>query len=89
MSIEKLRATVSELEQELRALPTVDAEARSVLEEVVREIRAALRDSERGESQRRSPIAGLKDSVEKFEGSHPALTGILGRLIDGLAQLGI
>jgi hypothetical protein len=43
MSIEKLRATVSELEQELRALPTVDAEARSVLEEVVGKVSGARR----------------------------------------------
>jgi hypothetical protein len=89
MSIDKLRATVSELEQELRALPTVDDEARLVLQEAVREIRAALRDGESAEIQRRSLIASLKESVQKFEGSHPALSGILGRIIDGLAQMGI
>ncbi len=89
MNIEKLRATVAELEQELQALPTVDAETRSMLEDTVRQIRVALDDSRRGEGQRPSMIAGLKKSVEKFEGTHPALTGIVSRLIDGLAQMGI
>ncbi len=89
MSIEKLRATVTELEQELRTLKAVDAESRQVLEEAVREIHAALHDEERAESRRDSLIARLRESVGRFEGSHPALTGIVTRVIDGLSQIGI
>ncbi len=89
MDIEKLRATVSELEQELHGLKTIDDEARRVLEEAAREIRAALHEEERSEARRASLIQRLQESVEKFEASHAGLTNILSRLIDGLAQLGI
>ncbi|MGE5191540.1 MAG: DUF4404 family protein [Deltaproteobacteria bacterium] len=89
MSIEKLRATVSELERELHGLTAVDDEARQVLQEAVREIRAALHEEDRSEARRRSLIQRLQESVGKFEATHPDLTNILSRLIDGLAQMGI
>jgi len=87
--IEKLRATVLELEQELRTLQTVDDEARQVLEEAMREIRATLHDEEQAELQRQTLRDQLQTAAHEFEGSHPTLTGILSRLIDGLGQMGI
>jgi hypothetical protein len=89
MSIEKLRAAVSELEQELQRLKTVDDDARRVLHGAVQEIRAALHEEESSEARRSSLIKRLQDSMEQFEATHPAVTNILSRLIDGLAQLGI
>lgn len=89
MQIEKLRATVSELEQQLRALESVDDESRRVLEEAVREIRATLREEDREPTQQGSLSQRLTDLVEKFEGEHPTLTVIIGRIADGLGQMGI
>jgi hypothetical protein len=86
---QKLKATVSELEQELRALESIDDESRNVLQQAVREIRAALREDEPSAVQRRSFVERLNDAVHKFEGSHPTLVGILNRLVDGLAEMGI
>jgi len=89
MSIEKLRTTVSELEQVLRGTKNLDKESRQILEQAVQEIRAALQPETRSETDRQSLIEGLRESVERFESTHPSLTAVLSRLIDGLAQMGI
>ena len=89
MDIEKLHATVSELEHELQGLKTLDDDARRVLQEAVRDIRAALHEETPTQAGRASLIQGLQQSVEKFEATHAGLTSIVSRLIDGLAQLGI
>ena len=87
--VEKLRATVLELEQELRSLPTVDDEARQVLQDAMRQIRTALHEEEQAEQQRQTLRDQLQAAATEFEGSHPTLTGLLSRLVDGLGQMGI
>jgi len=89
MSIEKLRATISELERELRGVRSLDAESRLVLEQAVQDLRTALQKVDRSAAERQSLVERLQESVERFESTHPSLTAILGRLIDGLAQMGI
>jgi hypothetical protein len=86
---DKLRTTVAELETELHGLDSVDDETRQVLQEAVREIRAALHDEEAADWSRDSMTERLADAACSFEDSHPTLTGILRRLVDGLAQMGI
>jgi len=86
---EKLKATVTELEEELQSLETLDDEAREVLEVALREIQAALSEEESAELEAESLMDRLNDATHDFEGSHPTLTGIIGRLIDGLGQMGI
>ncbi len=87
--VEKLRATVLELEQELRSLPAVDDEARQVLQDAMSKIRAALHEQEEVERQRETLRDQLQTAANEFEGSHPTLTGLLSRLVDGLGQMGI
>lgn len=87
--VEKLRATVAELERELRALPEVDAESRAVLQEAMREIRTALHEAEPQTARPEGLISRLRAAAEEFEGSHPTLTAILSRIVDGLGQMGI
>jgi phosphoglycerate-specific signal transduction histidine kinase len=89
MSIEKLRTTVSELEQVLRGIKSLDNESRQALEQAVQEIRAALQQETQSEVDRQSLVERLRESVERFESIHPSLTAVLGRLIDGLGQMGI
>jgi chromosome segregation ATPase len=89
MSTEKLRVTISELEQELRRLKSLDNESRRVLDEAVREIRAALDEEDQSETDRQSLVERLQEAIGRFESTHPSLTAVLGRLIDGLAQMGI
>ncbi len=113
-SIEKLKAIVRELEDELHQLAAVDEQAAELLHEAIREIEDVLHprqmddsdaaatnavtegqaDAERldetlpSDSQD-SLIERLSSAAHQFESSHPTLTGILSRLIDGLGQMGI
>lgn len=85
---EKLRATLTELEAELRELDSLDDETRQLLAEAALEITTTLTKGEKsGETER---VEGsLRERLEEFEASHPQLAMIVGRLIDGLGQLGI
>jgi len=87
--VEKLKATVEELEEELHSLEELDDDSRAVLREAVREIQATLHEKEPGDMESQSLTDRLTDVTHGFEGSHPTLTGIVSRLIDGLGQMGI
>jgi hypothetical protein len=54
-------------------------------------VRAAVEESQSDNrlSAQAGTVRSLRDAIERFEISHPTLTGILGRMIDALAQLGI
>lgn len=86
---DKLRAMVAELEQELRTLAPVDDETRRLLQEAMQEIRTALHEEDQTEFPPQTLLDRLQHAAQAFEGSHPTLTGILSRLIDGLGQMGI
>jgi hypothetical protein len=94
MSLEKLRVTLAELEAELQQADDLDPESRAQLEHAARDIAAALKRSdptlkdlklERPHSLREQ----LTDTVEGFRAQYPTLAGVVQRLTDGLAQLGI
>jgi len=87
--VEKLKATVTELEEELHSLEELDDDSRAVLREAAREIQAALHEDEPDDLQSQSLTDRLNGVTHGFEGSHPTLTGIISRLIDGLGQMGI
>jgi hypothetical protein len=86
--LEKLRSTLSELESELEAVDSLDDEAREQLADAAAEIAAALRRGKRSDDTTRVEDS-LKDRLVDFEASHPQIAIIVGRLLDGLAQLGI
>ncbi len=86
---EKLKATVRELEDELRSFATMDDETRGVLREVLGEIHAVLGGEDTTASQQQSWRDRLSDAAYQFEGAHPAIAGVIRRLMDGLAQMGI
>lgn len=86
---EKIRATVTELEAELRQLESVDAETRAVLKGALQEILEALQADETEGLECGSVTDRLGQAAREFEGSHPTVSGIIGRLVDGLGQMGI
>ena len=86
--LEKLRATLHELESELRELDTLDDETRKLLAESALEIATVLTQGAKSDDTDRVE-GSLRDRLEEFEASHPQLALIVGRLIDGLGQLGI
>ena len=85
--LEKLRAALAELNEELRA-DSLDDETREQLAEAAAEIAASLRRGKRSEQTRRTEDS-LQGRLAEFEASHPELAGVIARLIDGLGQLGI
>lgn len=86
--IEKLRATLQQLDAELRDIESIDDETRKQLAEAALEIATVLAQGEKSDDSRR-PEGSLRERLEDFEASHPQLALIIGRLIDGLGQLGI
>jgi hypothetical protein len=86
--LDKLRATLAELESELRSLDSLDDSTREQLADAAAEISAALRRGKRTDATRRLETS-LPGRLAEFEASYPQLAGILTRLIDGLGQLGI
>lgn len=86
---EKLKATVRELEHELRSFDAMDDETRDMLREVLGEIQGVLGGEDATASQRQSWKDRLSDSAYQFEGAHPTIAGVIRRLLDGLGQMGI
>lgn len=89
--LEKLRATLHELEGELRELDAsdkLDDSIRELMAEAALEIATVLtRGARTNETDR---VEGsLRERLVDFEASHPQLAMVIGRLIDGLGQLGI
>lgn len=91
-SQESLKETLAELRAELRQLEASGVEgdalpedARDALRDAAREIEQALE----GDGADDSLSARLQEAIERFEGSHPTLTGIVGRVVDALSDLGI
>ena len=87
--LERLRTTLSDLEQELAELDSLDAETRAILDLASREIHAALQKSEHPFPGHPTLVARLTSAAERFEVSHPNVAGVLHRMIDALGQLGI
>jgi hypothetical protein len=85
--LDKLRATLAELEAELSD-GSLDDQTREELAEAAAQIAASLRRGKRSAESRRAEDS-LNSRLAEFEASHPELAGIVARLIDGLGQLGI
>jgi signal transduction histidine kinase len=89
MDEQKLRATLAELERELHAVSSMDDESRASLEQSIAEIRTALHEDEPSSVESEPLIDRLKETVERFEGTHPTLTLAVSRLIDVLGEMGV
>jgi hypothetical protein len=86
--LEKLKSTLAELERELAAVDSLDESSREQLADAAAEIAATLRRGQRSH-QTIAAEDSLKGRLVEFEASHPQLAIVVGRLLDGLAQLGI
>ena len=87
--VERLRATIRELEDELHEIGAVDPETRQLLEEALLYIDAKIQEP-RPESLDDDLLSQrVSGAAERFETTHPTLFGVLTRLADGLADMGI
>lgn len=91
-----LRATLTELHDQLEVAESIDAESMAMLRQALADIEQALSrrpiSSEVSpmESQaRRSLVRRLTDAARGFEATHPTLSGAIGGVVDALAQMGI
>jgi hypothetical protein len=88
-SVEKLRATLHELERELAQVDSLDAESRRLLEAAAAEIHEALTKMPQQQIQPQTWTGRLSAAMEDFEDSHPTLSRLVGNVVNALAQLGI
>jgi len=87
--IDQLRATLEELQDELHAIESLDPQTRELLEGAKVEVELALHRDEAESLENHSVIDRLQTVGEDFNESHPALSRIVGNLIDVLGQMGI
>ncbi|MFO1096621.1 MAG: DUF4404 family protein [Planctomycetaceae bacterium] len=90
MAADQLKQTLRSLHDELAKSPSVDPELRALLASLAEDIDDVLHPAA-------PPRAGTEGSLteratnvrQQFEESHPQLAAIIGRIADGLSQLGI
>lgn len=91
-----LRATLTELHDQLEAAESIDSESMAMLRQALADIEQAL--SRRPGSSEASPlemqaqrslVRRLTDAARGFEATHPTLSGAIGGVVDALAQMGI
>jgi hypothetical protein len=86
----EIRDLLKRLHEELGRTQTVDKETLELLEALKHETEALLdRPADGPPAEYESLSRGLKASLERFEGSHPTLAWVMGRVIDTLSGLGI
>ncbi len=87
--IEKLKTLLTELDQELQDVESLDEESRAMLKEAATEIQTALQAENVTEIEHESLSARLDDAVSEFESSHPTIYAVVNRMVDVLGQMGI
>jgi hypothetical protein len=85
MSSGDLRALLAQLHERLGSTRSLDAESRTLLTTVARDIEHALanKDATPVEAE---PVEAL---AVRFEADHPSLAGVLRQIIDTLGKAGI
>ena len=94
MTDEKKRSlenVLRELHEILDGSPELGEEGRDSLRQAADEISLRLGDRNDADDAATGESLGdrLRDSLERFEGNHPKLTGVVGRIADALSELGI
>jgi len=90
MPQEDLKQSLRSLQDELAKSPSVDPELRALLASLAEEIDDVLHPAAPPRSQGEESLTERTSSVrQQFEEDHPQLAAIIGRIADGLSQLGI
>lgn len=85
MDQNKLHGLLAELDRELKATRSLDAQSQELLQQVLADLPVA----QSGSSGHRSVESRLRDLVVRFESEHPQLSGAVSQVADALARLGI
>lgn len=90
MPQEELKQSLRTLHEELARTPTIDPELRALLASLAEDIDDVLHPAAPPRPPAEESLADRVTSARQhFEESHPQLAAIIGRIADGLSQLGI
>ncbi len=92
MTAKDLNKHLTQLRQELADGPELDDASREKLSALVQDIQQVLdrqADAAQEDSDDDSLGDRLQDAVLHFEAAHPQISQFIGRLADGLSQMGI
>lgn len=90
MEKKRLQGTLQELHESLQGTPEIDEKTRSLLQDLTDDIQRLLKHEDDPNPDDVNSVSNdLKELLLRFETEHPQLTGVLGRIADGLANLGI
>jgi hypothetical protein len=87
MASDHLRELLQALHAELRRTDAVDEKSRELLRAIDDDIQQALERA--GGAEPDSLVERLRETVDRFEGTHPALTEAVSRVLDSLVKMGI
>jgi hypothetical protein len=86
----ELRKLIEQLHSEIENAQSVDEKGRQLLLQLDKDIRDLLAQNEDGQAGAGPALLqSLRDGVEQFEATHPALTGLLARLLEAISNAGI
>lgn len=94
MDKQQLDATLAQLHEELAHGPKLDQESRQRLTQLLADIQAVLEadasETETVDQEERESVRDrVQDVIVDFEAAHPQFSQLMGRIADGLSQLGI
>lgn len=87
-SKQNIHEALRDLHDALETAQDLDASDRGEIAAAIDEIRGVLDDSD-AENQSDTLGGRLRAAVEHFEGRHPELTALIGRVADSLSEMGI
>ncbi len=85
---DRLRELLHDLHEELDSVSDLDAADETELRTALGDLQQTLADSA-AERDATSIGTALRKALEGFEGRHPAITGMIGRVAESLSELGI
>ncbi|MGD9857359.1 MAG: DUF4404 family protein [Planctomycetaceae bacterium] len=93
MDKQQLHDMLSQLHEELTQGPMLDAESRVRLSQLLADIQQVLQADTADETVKEDDDESLgdrlQDAIVDFEAAHPQFSQLMGRIADGLSQMGI
>lgn len=86
----ELQSLLKSLHRELASLDKVDDRTKQLLTQVTDDVQRVLeRDEDAASEGETGSSESVRSTIEEFEAEHPKLAETLGRIADGLANMGI
>ena len=86
---EQLSSKLEKLQDELGRAEAGDADDQARVEDVRRDVQAALARDEPTSERQQSLLERLRNAIPFFESTHPSLTLAMSEVVDELARMGL